>query len=139
MPSIVDSAYDSPHTANCDPIIYGESSLSDLDFGSLFATDGSTPDDAHFFKDGFAAGNNMSFDNNDTLAFDSLVDFDAGHNAASNSSGTASTSATSSSSDDFASGGDSEYLDGSLFETSDPLAPSVAMSAAQQPILGAPA
>ncbi len=80
MSSVIDSVYDTP-----DPIIYGEdSSLNDVDFGSLFAIDDSTgPDDLHFFKDGFnPALNNPQFEqsdslNGDSFTFDSLLNLDA--------------------------------------------------------------
>lgn len=72
--SNIDSAYDSPRS--CDPIIFGESSLSDVDFSSLFAADASVEDDLHFFKDGFAASA-IDDDNANGFTFDSMVDLDA--------------------------------------------------------------
>lgn len=144
MSSVVESAFDSCHTSNnCDPVIFGSTGLSDGDFGSLFATDGTIGDDLHFFEDGFAAGH--SFDdgivvkdnvaiNGDAFTFDSLVDLDAGNSHIN------STTPIINNTDDFQADHDSnDYLNGTLFENAGPSAPNAATSSAQQPLLGAPA
>jgi len=73
--SSADSAYDSPNS--CDPIIFDDSSLSDINLDNLFGADISVKDDLHFFDDGF--GSSSLDDNEQTtgFAFDSLVDLDA--------------------------------------------------------------
>jgi len=136
LSSVVDSAYT---TNNCDPIIFGDNGISDVDFGSLFATDGTAGDDLYFSKDGFAAGNPFTFEDSlnnkdnitlsgDAFTFDSLVDLDAGHSHTN----------TITNNNDFQADHDSDdYLNGNLFEDAGPSASNAATSSAQQPLLGA--
>ncbi|KAF6221700.1 hypothetical protein HO133_001668 [Letharia lupina] len=128
--SNIDSAYDSPR----DPIIFGQSSLSDVDFGSLFATDASVEDDLHFFKDGFAASS-IDDDNANGFTFDSMVDLDACQSTTAFTNKIDDTNTYNNEDlarqSDFYSGGYS--LDGS--NSSSQIA---ATSSAQQPFPGAP-
>lgn len=130
--SNIDSAYDSPRS--CDPIIFGESSLSDVDFSSLFATDASVEDDLHFFKDGFAASS-IDEDNANGFTFDSMVDLDACQSttAFANKSDDAKTY----NNEDLARQSD-VYSGGYSLERSNSSSPIAATSSAQQPFLGAP-
>ena len=130
--SSVDSAYDSPR--RCDPIIFSESSLSDVDFSSLFAADAPVEDDLHFFKDGFAASS-IDDDNANGFAFDSMVDLDACQ----------STTASVNKSEDttFYNKGDlarhsDVYSGGCSLGTSNSSSRTAATSSAQQPYPGAP-
>ena len=131
--SSIDSAYKSPR--GCDPIIFGESSLSDVDFSNLFAADGPVEDDIHFFKDGFATSA-IDDDNANAFGFDSLVDLDACQ----------STTAFAKKSDDtniciknenLARQSD-VYHGGFSLEGSNSSTPIAATSSGQQPLLGAP-
>lgn len=130
--SNVDSAYDSPRS--CDPIIFGESSLSDVDFSSLFAVDASVEDDLHFFKDGFPASS-IDDDNANGFAFDSMVDLDACQ----------STTAFANKPDDINPYNSEDlarqsdfYRGGHSLEDSNSSSQIAATSSAQQPIFGAP-
>ena len=128
-----DSAYDSPRS--CDPVIFGQSSLSDVDFSSLFAADASVEDDLHFFKDGFAAST-IDDDNANGFTFDSMVDLDACQ----------STSAFANRNDDAKPYNNQDLArkndvctEGHSLEGSRSPSPIAATSSAQQPFLGAPA
>ena len=130
--STIDSAYDSPRS--CDPVIFGESSLSDVDFSSLFAADASVEDGLHFFKDGFAASA-IDDDSAHAFTFDSLVDLDACQ----------STTAFANKSDDTDPYDNKDlarhrdvYPGGYSLEGSDSSSQIAATSSAQQPFLGAP-
>ena len=128
-----DSAYDSPRS--CDPVIFGQSSLSDVDFSSLFAADASVEDGLHFLKDGFAAS---AVDDDDTangFTFDSMVDLDACQ----------STTAFANRNDDTKPYNDQDlarqsdvYTEGHSLEGSSSPSQIAATSSAQQPFLGAP-
>ena len=135
--SCVDSAYDSQRS--CDPVIYGESTLSDVDFTSLFAADASIEDDIHFFKDGFAAHDGNDDIDANGFTFDSMVDLDACQPpATSNSSSThQETTHNENNSEDLA-----HYIDvytpGHSFSNPHPSSQNASTSSAQQPFLGAP-
>lgn len=128
--SSVGSVYDSPR--NCDPIIYGESHLSDVDFSSLFAADASIEDGLHFFKDGFAAPDGHDDLDANGFTFDSMVDLDACQpTTSSNNKDTRNKDDLSVYSDVYTREHSPEGYD-SPFQNA-------ATSSAQQPILGAPA
>lgn len=130
--SSIDSAYDSPRS--CDPIIFGESSLSDVDFSSLFAADASVEDDLHFFKDGFAAPS-IDDDNANGFTFDSMVDLDACQSIAAFANKSDDTNTHNS--DDLARQSD-VYSRGYSLESSNSSSQTAATSSAQQPFPGAP-
>ena len=130
--STIDSAYDSPRT--CDPIIFGESSLSDVDFSSLFTTDAAVEDDLHFFKDGFAASS-IEDDNANGFTFDSMVDLDACQSTTAFAN--KSDDAKIYNSEDLARQSDA-YSVGYPPESSNSSSQIAATSSAQQPFLGAP-
>ena len=129
--SNVDSAYDSP--TSCDPAIFGESSLPDDVFASLFAADTTLDDNLHFFKDGFGT---TTLDDEPTngFVFDQLVDLDAGQSltSANNKEDIDSTSQ-----EDLTHSGEASLQDFS--EDTDPSTQIAATSSSQQPFLGAPA
>ena len=137
--SCVDSAYDSPRS--CDPIIYGESTLSDVDFTSLFAADASIEDDIHFFKDGFAAPEGHDDLDANVFTFDSMVDLDACQPATSSTSNKDNNHHNNNknnlNNDDLAHYSD-VYTPGHSFSNSHPPSQNAATSSAQQPFLGAP-
>ena len=128
-----DSAYDSPRS--CDPVIFGQSSLSDVDFSSLFAADASVEDDLHFFKDGFAAST-VDDDNANGFAFDSMVDLDACQSTTAFANRNDDTK-THNNNQDLARQSD-VYPEGHSLEGSSPPSQIAATSSAQQPFLGAP-
>ncbi len=128
--SSADSAYDSP--TSCDPIIFGDSTLSDVNFDSLFGADASAKDDLHFFEDGFGSS---SLDDNEHatgFTFDSLVDIDACQPNTSNKE-----SNHSDRQEDLAHYSDLYPNDYSFSDTNSSTQ-TAATSSAQQPILGAP-
>ena len=135
--SCVDSAYDSPRS--CDPIIYGESTLSDVDFTSLFAADASIEDDIHFFKDGFAAPDGNDDIDANGFTFDSMVDLDACQPPASSTSNSTNQENThnNNNSEDLAHYSD-VYTPGHSFSNPHPPSQNAGTSSAQQPFLGAP-
>lgn len=142
--SCVDSAYDSPRS--CDPIIYGESTLSDVDFTSLFAADASIEDDIHFFKDGFAAPEGHDDIDANGFTFDSMVDLDACQpptTSNSNSTNKDNTYINNNNNNNDNNQDLSHYNDiytpGHSFSNSHPPSQNAATSSAQQPFLGAPA
>ena len=117
-----------------EPSMFGESSLPDVDFNSLFATDVSVEDDLHFFKDGFAAST-MDDDNANGFTFDSMVDLNACQ----------STTAFADRSDDTKPYNNADldrpvivHSRGHSLENSNSSSAIAATSSAQQPILGAP-
>lgn len=129
-----DSAYDSPRS--CDPIIFGEPSLSDVDFGSLFAADVSVEDDLHFFKDGFAASS-LDDDNANAFTFDSMVDLDACQSTTAFANRSDDTKPYINNNEDLARQGD-VYSGSHSLKGSDSPSQIAATSSAQQPFLGAP-
>lgn len=156
MSSVIDSAYDSPQS--CDPIIYGESILSDSDFGSLFAIDAAPADDLPFFKNGFGAASSLEPDNDNSFngndfTFDSMVDLDAGESYDSDENNNKKNNNNIKNgpfansidyninyiNDDRLAYDSNDYLSATAFETSDPPSLNAATASAQQPFLGAPA
>ena len=127
-----DSAYDSPRS--CDPIIFGEPSLSDVDFSNLFAADASVEDDLHFFKDGLAAST-IDDDNANGFTFDSMVDLDAYQSTTAFPNRMDDPKTYNK--DDLARQSD-VYSGGHSLEGSDSASQIAATSSAQQPFLGAP-
>ncbi|KAL9128887.1 MAG: hypothetical protein Q9175_007430 [Cornicularia normoerica] len=126
-------SYKSPRSG--DPIIFGESSLSDVDFGSLFAADASVEDDIHFFQDGFAASS-IDDDNANGFTFDSMVDLDACQSTTAFTNKNDDTNIYNNNGD-FAPQSD-VYSGGYSLDGSNSSSPIAATSSAQQPLLGAP-
>lgn len=129
--SSADSAYDSP--TSCDPVIFGDAPLSDVNFDSLFGADASVKDDLHFFEDGFGSSSFDDSEHASGFAFDSLVDLDACQpNTSTNKDITHSDNL-----DDFAHYSD-VYPNDYSFSDTKPSTRTAATSSAQQALLGAP-